>query len=185
MTTRTAILLLLLFITSPANAEVKEEKASAQTAGIELDVFPYATGGYYGSAWYGEDRLRIRGIIAQVNTPSFLLEKGFKDNRITAYAAVLDYFVDEGFKGWWFGGGAEYWDSSIAHDEERPTARYSNVVATAGCGYVWELSRNLYLNPWVAGHLMVGGERTVTVGTRSYDPPRFVPELSIKVGWKF
>jgi len=31
---------------------------SATTIGFELDALPYITGGYYGSAWFGKNRVR-------------------------------------------------------------------------------------------------------------------------------
>jgi hypothetical protein len=50
---------------------------------------------------------------------------------------------------------------------------------------VWKLGRNFYLNPWAAGHFVVGGETSVDAGGALYSPRRFTPEVSVKLGWQF
>ncbi len=164
--------------------------ADAQSAprtrfGVELDVLPYATGGYYGSFWVGRDRLRVRPVIARTTLPDFMVDDGFENADIDAYALVVDYFFHEGFKGFWVGGGVEHWQNSIENATSGGKATWSNTIATVGGGYIWRLKSGFYINPWAAGHLVVGGPTEVTVGDAVYRPSLFSPEVSIKLGWAF
>ncbi len=153
--------------------------------GAELDALPYLTGGYYGSLWYGREHVRARVVVAQVNVPSFMLSGGYRDKRLDVYALVVDWFAEAGFQGWWFGAGMEYWKGSIGHGQESVKGNYHNTVATAGVGYVWKFHPHFYLNPWVAGHLMAGGDTDAVVGSRNYRIPPVVAEASLKIGWEF
>jgi hypothetical protein len=58
-------------------------------------------------------------------------------------------------------------------------------VLTAGGGYAWKVSRHVYVNPWVGGHLVVSGERKIQVSGETYEQPVFTPEVSVKVGVTF
>lgn len=153
--------------------------------GVELDVLPYATGGYYGSFWVGRDRLRVRPVIARTTLPDFMVDDGFENADIDAAALIVDYFFQEGFKGFWAGGGVEYWQNSIENATSGDRATWSNTIATVGGGYIWRLKSGLYINPWAAGHLVVGGPTEVAVGDAVYEPSRFSPEVSVKLGWAF
>jgi hypothetical protein len=153
--------------------------------GVELDVLPYATGGYYGSFWVGHDRLRVRPVIARTTLPDFMVDDGFENADIDAYALIVDYFFHEGFEGFWVGGGVEHWQNSIENATSGGKATWSNTIATVGGGYVWRLKGGFYINPWAAGHLVVGGPTQVPVGDAVYQPSRFSPEVSVKLGWVF
>jgi hypothetical protein len=95
---------------------------------MEIDVLPYATGGWYGSLWYGFGHLRIRGVISQVNPPDFTIEDGFTDARTRAYALLVDYFPRPGRTGPWLGAGIERWENSIAHPEEEMRGESADLV---------------------------------------------------------
>lgn len=172
-----------LFICSMVNAQ--SDKSAYNTVGVEADILPYITGGYYGSVWVGHKHMRYRAIVTRLTTPAFILKDGFTNNKIQAYTLIADYFFNTGFKGWWAGSGVEYWKGQIQTDDRVSTARYHDVIFTAGGGYVWKFYRNFYLNPWVAGHLRVAGDREVRVGAKNYIPPFFTPEMSVKLGWHF
>ncbi|PWL39830.1 hypothetical protein DKG77_03100 [Flagellimonas aquimarina] len=153
--------------------------------GFELDALPYITGGYYASVWVGHDHFRYRAIIARAETPDFVIKDGFTNNEIKAYAAVVDYFFKRDFKGWWIGTGLEYWDSKIQTDAKLNTANYNNTIFTVGGGHVWKFYKNFYLNPWVAAHLRLAGDKEVVVDESTYDTQLFIPEISLKLGWHF
>ena len=61
----------------------------------------------------------------------------------------------------------------------------SDTIFTIGGGYVWKFHKNFYLNPWVAGHLSIAGDKAVVVDESTYEPPLFLPEISLKLGWHF
>lgn len=155
------------------------------TVGIELDALPYMTGGYYGSLWYGVKHLRFRGVITKTIIPEFLLPGGYKNNHIKVAAFIVDFFPMERFQDWWIGGGVEFWKATIEHEGENVVSSYSNTVLTLGGGYVWKFYKNLYLNPWGACHLIVSGDKEVSVGSRTYKPAILTGEVSLKIGWHF
>jgi len=181
----TLCLVLSCTFTAVAQYSQDDSPVTRKTVGFELDALPYATGGYYGSAWYGLDRLRFRTVVAKINTPSFALEDGYEDNWINAYVLLVDYFFDKNFRGFWVGAGFEYWDNEIEHEQETVTASYDNTIFTVGGGYVWKFHGNFYLNPWIAGHFIIAGDSDVQVGSRIFNPKGFTPEGSIKIGWHF
>ena len=173
---------LILFCFSPcSNAQDNTDV----NYGFELDALPYLTGGYYISGWVGKDKLRVRGIVASVNFPKFAIEAGFEDNKLEAYALVVDYFPSQNFSGVWYGGGIEFWDSEIKSENENITSEYSNFVVTAGGGYIWYFHKNFYLNPWGAIHGIVSGDGDVNVGSRVFKPKKVTGEISLKVGFKY
>lgn len=181
---KTHLLIYLLFAAPAVVAQTDTHKPTL-TLGVEVDALPYLTGGYYGSIWAGHNHVRYRAIITQVTTPSFMLEDGFANNKIQCYTAVADYFFGRNFQKWWVGSGVEYWRGSIQSEQKLSTARYSNVILTAGGGYVWKFFRNFYINPWVAIHTRVAGDSHVLVDGLRFHPARLTPEFSVKIGWKF
>ncbi len=156
------------------------------TVGFEIDALPYLTGGYYGSVWLGlkKQKLRLRPIIAKANLPSFLLQENFNRNTLRVYAFVADYFFRPDFKGFWIAPGIEYWDGEI-ENKLSEAATCIEWIFTFGGGYVWKFWDNLYVNPWIAGHLRIGGDREVQVGTDTFKTAVFTPEISLKIGWHF
>ena len=153
--------------------------------GVEVDVLPYLTGGYYGSIWAHKNHFRYRAIITQVTTPEFMVKDGFTNNEIKSYALIADYFFSPKFEKWWIGTGFEYWDAQIQSDLKLSTAKYDNYMITVGGGYVWNFGKNFYLNPWVATHFRLEGDSNVMVDGSKFNTPAFVPEVSLKVGWYF
>lgn len=153
--------------------------------GFELDALPYISGGYYGSVWIGYKQIRYRGVIAKATVPEFLLPDGFTNNEVRAYAAIADYFFQPDFRGWWLGTGFEYWRGEIQTELRLSTGNYHQTVFTLGGGYVWKFLRNLYLNPWIAGHARLSGESAITVDDKIFSPAAITPEFSIKIGWHF
>ncbi|MFP2996853.1 hypothetical protein ABN763_13130 [Spongiivirga sp. MCCC 1A20706] len=158
---------------------------SKTTVGFELDAVPYIFKGYYGSIWVGHNHFRYRAVITKIETPDFILEDGFTNNEMNVYAVIADYFFKPDFEGWWIGPGLEYWDATIQTDAKLETAAYNNIIFTLGGGYVWKFYKNFYLNPWVAGHLRIGGDKNVIVDQSTFETKLLIPEISIKLGWHF
>jgi hypothetical protein len=179
-----------LLTSNPAFAAEPNESAPARSwrLGTELDALPFATGGYYGSVVAARDAWRIRGVAARSTVPGFMVSDGFKDKRTDAYAFLVDRFLGprrEHRQGFWIGGGVELWRNRIRHEGVSSYTQYSNVMLTAGGGYVWQISRHFYLNPWAGAHFAVAGERQINVSGRLYQQPMFTPEASIKLGFTF
>jgi hypothetical protein len=183
-----AIALALVLPTSYAADRLEKAGPRAWKFGSEIDALPYAMNGYYGSVFAGRSNWRFRGVAARSSTPSFMVTNGFRDKRTEAAAFLVDRFFGRGgrnLEGLWIGGGAEHWRNRIRTDESAEYTRYNNFVLTAGAGYVWKLSRHLYLNPWAGGHFVAAGKRTIRVSGKAYEQPLFTPEFSVKFGFTF
>lgn len=178
--------IVILFTLLTARATLAQEPvAKTTTVGFEVDALPYITGGYYASFWVGHKHMRYRAIITQVTAPDFVVPDGFTNNEIQAYTVIVDYFFKEGFEKWWVGSGFEYWDGKIQTDDKLATATYSNTIFTVGGGYVWKFYKNFYLNPWVAVHFRIDGDKEVAVDGEVFTPALLTPEASLKIGWHF
>ena len=151
-------------------------------AGVELDVLPYITGGYFVAGWIGKNHVRGRVLTAKVNKPDAVVEEGFTNNRVTAYALLGDYFLKQNWKGWWIGTGLVYWKSSIQTDAKAATAHFENWLLNGSLGFNFKLSRNFYVGPWAGMHIKIGGDKNVPVDDKTYTPPVFNPEASVKFG---
>jgi hypothetical protein len=163
--------------------------ASAQpkswAIGLEQDFLPYATGGYYAAAWVGKSHVRVRGLVAHVNKPSFIVPDGFTNNIVTAYAVVGDYFLKNDFEGWYISACLVRWNSSIQSNQRLTTTTYDNTLLNGSIGYNWKCYKNFYVSPWAGLHLRVGGAEKVSADGVSFLTPLFTPEASVKIGWYF
>lgn len=156
--------------------------------GTEFDVLPYATGGAYGSLIVGRGAWRVRGVVSRVNMPEAFVADGFSDQRTDAIALLADRFIGAGSgeaRGFWVGGGVEYWQNRVRRDGSEAYTAYNNTMLTAGGGYVWHLTRHVYLNPWAAAHASIAGDREVDVSGAAFTPRRFTAEASLKLGIVF
>jgi hypothetical protein len=177
---------LILFLTISTKATAQQ--CDSIKYGVELDALPYLTGGYYGSAWAGYKNLRFRLVAAKAETPSFVVADGFENLDTKAYAFIVDYFPynkDNSLTGLWVAAGLEYWNNTIKNSSDHFSSEFNNYQFTVGGGYVIKIWENLYINPWVAGHLRIAGDKSVNVGNKDYSPHLVLPEASIKLGWQF
>ena len=176
------ILFLVLFCLLQLHPKAQETPKQKITIGVEQDLLPYATGGYFAGAWVGKNKVRLRALVARVHKPDFVVKKGFTNNNVSAYALVADYFLNQNWKGWWAGTGLVYWSSSIQTDQKTSTVQYRNWLLNGSIGYNVPLYRNFYASPWAGMHLRAGGARRVVVDGRTFTPPLLNPEASLKVG---
>lgn len=162
-----------------------------QTVGVAIDLLPPIISaaadnfGYSAQLWYGYNKLRVRGVIAGFAMPDKLMgNDNFKDLKTTAAALIFDYFLQNNFKGWWFGTGVEMWNNSITSKIDSQDYYFRDYVATAGSGYIFKVYKNFYVEPWGALHYVLNDEK-VTVGETGYKTKKFQGEVSLKVGWHF
>jgi hypothetical protein len=189
-----AFILILMFSSAallaqhPLRLDAGPAESRSWKFGTEVDVLPYAMGGYYASAFGGHDGWRYRGVAARSDAPSFLVTSGFEKKRTDAYALLADRFFGSRrsqLRGVWLAGGGEFWQSRIRQENTSSFTHYDNVVLTGGGGYVWKLSNHFYLNPWSAMHVVVAGDRKINVSGKMYEQPRLTPEASVKIGFIF
>lgn len=162
-----------------------------QTVGAAIDLLPpimsATTGnfGYSAQLWYGYQKFRVRGVIAGFTMPDKLMgNDDFTNLETTATALIIDYFLKNDFRGWWFGAGIEMWDNTITSKIDNNNYCYNDYVATAGSGYIFKIYKNFYVEPWGAVHYVVNNEK-VTVGATEHQTKKFQGEVSLKLGWHF
>ena len=179
--------LIMMIISSVMYSQGNESKSLIRT-GFEIDALPYITGGYYFSAWGGYEKFRLRGVITNINSPDFIIPDGFEDLETDVVTVIVDYFPlaqKNEYEKWWVGVGLEYWKNSVVNSLDKSSAKYDNMIATLGGGYVWKIWGNLYLNPWAAVHLPITGTSSIKIGNSDYKLEKFLYEASLKLGWYF
>lgn len=193
---KTAIFLLTILsiqlqAQSGVNSEIhSDSQKNLQTSekwnvGLELDVLPYATGGYFGAAWVGKNKWRSRVLVADVNMPDIITKEGFTNHHIHSYAVILDRFLDDNWKGWWIGAGPVYWKSKIQSDAGTATKNFENLLLNGSLGYNFQVYKNIYVSPWAGLSLKVSGDDEFILDNKEYKLPLLNPELSVKFGLYF
>ena len=177
---RSAVLVffLLLFLQVPA----QRPNHGRLTVGVEQDLLPYATGGYFAGFWAGQGHFRVRALTARVHKPDFVLKNGFTNNRVTAYALTADSFLSGGWSGWWAGAGPVFWKSSIQEKHKAAVYHYRNLLLNGSVGYSYVLGRKWYISPWAGMHIRVAGPAKVQTAGGGFKPPLLNPEASVKLG---
>lgn len=179
-----AALSILLFLIG-LNSIAQKQSSGKINVGVEQDLLPYLTGGYFAGVWAGKDHLRFRALTAKVNKPDCIIKKGFSHNKVQAFALIADYFLKKDWKGWWAGTGLVYWKNSLQTDEKVNTTRYENFLLNGSVGYAFQLHKNLYISPWVGMHIRIAGDKKVIVDDKTFTPPLLNPEASVKFGVHF
>lgn len=176
------LFILLLTGLTPTPISAQEKKLHA---GLELDILPIATGGYFAGGFIGKDRFRIRALTASVNKPDWSINKDFRNNHIQAYALLLDIYKNKDWQGLWIAGGLVYWESSIQSKQLLQTAQFNNYLLNGSLGYQIKLGEHFYLSPWAGISLRIAGNTAVSVDQYSYTLPILNPEASLKVGYSW
>ena len=153
--------------------------------GAEVNPFPFITGGYYGSLWWGIEHIRLRGTAAYTTVPGFLITDGFEQNKIRSYSLLGDYFFNEAFKGLWTGGGFGYWRGSVINSDDKVKGNYTNYVLTLDVGYLLKVWRNFYVSPSGMIHMVVAGEKVVELGNATFNSPTISPAIAITIGYHY
>jgi hypothetical protein len=190
MKTKAFTIVVLTIYTTSVLAQTYSTKIN-KSVGIAIDLLPpimsASTGnfGYSAQLWYGYNKFRVRGVIAGFHIPDKLLgNEHYKDLRTTATAFIFDYFKDYDFHGWWIGGGFEMWNNTITSKTDNNNYNFTNLVATVGTGYIFNVFKNFYVEPWGAVHYVYYDE-SVYVGDYEYKTKMFQGEVSLKIGWHF
>ncbi len=186
-----ALATVVLAATLPVRAIAAPSDGTPRNAiGVELDLLPVAVSAADGELgaglelWAGRGRDRVRIVTALVRFPDALTSAPFRDRDLTAVALIYDRFFRDGFRGPWVGAGAEVWWTDIGTELGPERRERVNPVATVGAGWVFPIWRGLYLNPWGAGHLVLG-DRTIELRGESYRIRAIEGEVSLKIGWAF
>lgn len=179
---RTAIFAFLLGTSLSLGAQ---EPAESLTWTTELDLLPVATGGWYTSLSAGRGVWRGRVVLSEVNVPDAFAPNGWNEANIRAQALLVDRFFRPGFRGPWVGAGLERWDESLEREHSNERVRLQSLQATLGAGWVFELGRGFTVNPWLAVHQRIAGDREASVGQATCRPRELQAEASLKIGYTF
>ncbi len=184
------LLLLALPLSLPARALAPPDSPVRDAVGAEVDLLPYALSAWDDEVgrglqlWAGRDRNRVRLVTTVIHFPDALTASPFRDRDLTAMALVWDRFLRFGFRGPWVGAGAEVWWTDLGIDLGPARRERVNPVATVGAGWVFPVWRGLYLNPWAAGHVVLGN-RTIEIAGERYRMRQVEGEVSLKIGWTY
>jgi len=179
------VLFLILILSIDSNIYAQQDSAKRFTIGAELDVLPYATGGYFAALWVGKNKTRIRLLTASVNKPDWSINNNFRNHHINAYALVIDRFLKADLNGWWISGGIVYWKSSIQTNALLQTSNFENYLLNGSIGYNWKFYQQFYLSPWAGISIRTGGDKNTPVDNKEFTLPLINPEASLKIGWHF
>lgn len=157
--------------------------------GLESDLYAWASGGYHASAWFGTERVRVRGIRAVFYSPSFTVPDGFERLRNEAW----EFFADiawrpsaRRFEGLWSGVGVELYYRRVRSSSSGEERGFEALEPALRAGYIWRpFHAGFYVNPWIGVNVRVDGEPSVAFDDRTYSAPRVVPLASVKLGWQF
>ncbi|MBP1627030.1 MAG: hypothetical protein H6Q00_1505 [Holophagaceae bacterium] len=173
-----------LFLSTSLILSAQQPTESLKWA-TEADVLPFATGGWYASIAAGRDVWRLRLVVAEVNVPEAFAPKGWKDARTKAQALLVDRFFCPGLVGPWVGAGVERWDEDLKRAQGQQHVRMQSLQATLGAGWVVPLGRGFYVNPWLALHQRIGGDRSAAIPGAECRPKALQAEASVKIGYAF
>jgi hypothetical protein len=189
MTAGATLLAVLLATGEGGGADLVQPGARDRSSfGVEMDFLPVVLSGAAGdlgvgiNAWFGIDRFRLRLVGTHVAFPSSFAPDGFTDRKLDVVAGIVDFFPRSGFSGPWLGSGVEYWWNSARAATGGGIARWESPVYTLGSGWVIPLWRGLYVNPWVAGHVLLS-KPSASADGQVWTPGRLTGEVSVKLGW--
>lgn len=151
----------------------------------EVDLLPLATGGWYTSLAMGRNSMRVRAVASEVHVPDAFSPKGWIDARIRAQALLVDRFFRPEFNGPWVGAGLEHWDELLKRENGMEPVRLKSFQATLGAGWVFNPGKGWTLNPWMAMHQRISGDREASIGRVVCRPRAVQVEASLKVGYSF
>ena len=179
-----ALLFLTLHLLATGVYAQNDSTSKRITVGIEQDALPYVLNGFIGTAWMGINHIRVRTSYAEANTPAFVLQNGFKQDRTRAFGISGEHFFKDDFRGLWLGPGIGYWNNEVISSNNY-TDWVKSWVFSIGGGYNIFLWKGWYITPWLALHTRIIGNDSRTIDNTKYTPMLFTPEVSIKLGYKF
>lgn len=181
---------------NPPVAETPSPSAVAPApnlaVGLVIDLLPTvlsATTRHFGGSfqtWLGVGHWRVRMVGAHLHMPDALgARNGYTNQETTVMAGIVDYVFGAHFDGFWVGTGFEDWMNGIGHKAHPGRRAYwNNAVYTLGGGYIWRVYKNLYIEPWVAGHALLNNP-SVRLDAKRHKPFPLTGEASLKIGYFF
>lgn len=177
-----------LAVNTAFSAENNEQGGSK--IGYAIDLLPAiissaeGEAGYSFQTWGGYDHIKVRLVAAHFYMPGSQVDSAFENYEVNVTAFLIDWFPQGDLSGFWFGAGTELWNSRVKHKATGDETAWTDNILTAGIGYVWEITDNLYIDPFAAVHYrMNDGE--VEAGNEDFARRRVSASASIKIGYQF
>ena len=180
--------LIIFFIASTNLFSEKSDTKNDFHFGFESEMMTFINNGYHGSFWAGQNGLRARLVVAKATFPSSLTPAGFKNLTSYFYECEIDYFFSKRkneFRGIWFALGFGYTLQEIESIATNNKASVNLFDLHTGIGYVIQVYKGLYINPWIGLDLHLNAPKEVNVGSQIWRPRMFDPVLGIKLGYSF
>jgi len=177
--------LALALVLASTFVRAAESPKKATSWATEVDLLPVATGGWYASLAGGRDVWRLRVVAAAVKVPDAFAPAGWEKAKTRAQALLVDRFFRPGFTGPWVGVGVERWDEDLKWSQGPERVRLKSLQATFGMGWTLPLGRGFHVNPWLAVHQRLAGDREAALPQVECRPKSLQAEASVKMGYRF
>ena len=183
------IIVFLILVLTPAFSEENKEPGKVRL-GYAIDLLPTAVSavdgkaGYSVQAWAGYDHVKVRVVAAHLYQPDSVIDSSFENYELNVAAFLIDWFPLGDLSGFWFGTGSEFWNSRIEHKGTGSETSWVDNIITAGIGYVWEITDNLYIDPFAAVHFRMN-DGNVNADGEEFGRKRVSASASIKIGYQF
>ncbi len=174
-----------------ANPLFSEENAGKRAAiGYAVDLLPTVLSategkpGYSFQVWSGYDHIKMRLVAAHIYMPGSQYDNNFENYEVNVTAFILDWFPYGSLEGFWFGTGTEFWNSRVEHKASGAETAWTDNILTAGIGYVWKFTDNVYIDPFAAVHYRMNDGK-VRAGGEEFARKRVSASASVKIGYQF
>ena len=97
----------------------------------------------------------------------------------------VEYFVDGGFSGFWFGTGFGAYDGDVGREGTNQKGDYEIVRIGINMGYTKKVIQNIYFNLWGGVYFPIIGDKTTNVAGSVLHWDSAYPLLSFDLGWHY
>jgi hypothetical protein len=188
------MLLTIIFILYTLIYSEAKEKANISDEGVSIgyaiDLLPTILSstegkvGYSFQIWSGYDHIKMRLVAAHMYMPESQYNDDFENYELNVTAFIMDWFPYGQLHGLWFGIGTEFWKNHVEQKISKAETNWTDNILTAGIGYVWKLTENIYIDPFAAIHNRMNDDK-VRVGGEEFGRRRVSVSASVKIGYQF
>lgn len=152
---------------------------------LALDALPFLARGYGGSLALGMRMYRLRIDYGHLRIPKAFLPSFLGFSQLRRQSLQLDFFFEKEFRAWWVGAGFEQWKQygNVASSTE--AYEYRSTLFSCSAGYQWYFYKGFYLSPLLALHILLSSSRELRIEDEIYKPPLLLPQLSLRLGYRF
>jgi hypothetical protein len=154
--------------------------------GGSFNLLPLTLAGVGISGWVGKDRYRITFDHYNLNTPASMLRDGFIDGKVEEANSIgLDYFYSGRLSGVYFGGGIQFADYSVGHENTFERGSWGSVSLNGSLGYLYNISNSIFLDTKITVNASLAEEEAIYVGNYEFVPDTGSLYGLVGIGIKF